>query len=69
MCKHFGAEGHSSIDITKGREVLPANVKPIHYDLTLEPDFANFTYQGTVTIEYAHVCLVRENTPLTPPPV
>ncbi|CAN9425495.1 unnamed protein product [Alternaria alternata] len=51
MCKHFGAEGHSSIDITKGREVLPVNVKPIHYDLTLEPDFANFTYQGTVTID------------------
>ncbi|KAI4610781.1 uncharacterized protein J4E87_010715 [Alternaria ethzedia] len=51
MCKHFGAEGHASIDITKGREVLPANVKPIHYDLTLEPDFANFTYQGTVTID------------------
>ena len=51
MCKHFGAEGHSSIDITKGREVLPVNVKPIYYDLTLEPDFAKFTYQGTVTIE------------------
>jgi len=51
MCKHFGAEGHASIDITKGREVLPANVKPVHYDLTLEPDFANFTYQGTVTID------------------
>jgi len=51
MCKHFGAEGQSSIDITKGREVLPANVKPLHYDLTLEPDFANFTYQGTVTID------------------
>ena len=55
MCKHFGAEGHASIDITKGREVLPANVKPVHYDLTLEPDFANFTYQGTVTIEYVPV--------------
>jgi hypothetical protein len=41
--------------ITQGREVLPANVKPVHYDLTLEPDFANFTYQGTVTIEYVPV--------------
>ncbi|KAE8844596.1 hypothetical protein P3342_002106 [Pyrenophora teres f. teres] len=51
MCKHFGTEGQSSIDITKGREVLPTNVKPLHYDLTLEPDFANFTYQGTVTID------------------
>jgi len=52
MCRHFGAEGNASIDITKGRQVLPANVKPLHYDLTLEPDFRHFTYQGTVTIEY-----------------
>ncbi|KAF1943430.1 hypothetical protein EJ02DRAFT_421276 [Clathrospora elynae] len=51
MCRHFGAEGHASMDITKGREVLPANVKPMHYDLTLEPDFENFTYEGTVTID------------------
>jgi len=51
MCRHFGAEGNASIDITKGRQVLPANVKPLHYDLTLEPDFRHFTYQGTVTID------------------
>ncbi|CAO2648720.1 Nn.00g096690.m01.CDS01 [Neocucurbitaria sp. VM-36] len=51
MCRHFGAEGHSSIDITKGREILPANVKPLHYDLTLEPDFDKFTYEGTVVID------------------
>ena len=42
----------SSLDATKGREVLPKNVKPIHYDLTLEPDFEKFTYEGTVIIEY-----------------
>ena len=41
-----------SMDVTKGREVLPKNVKPIHYDLTLEPDFEKFTYEGTVIIEY-----------------
>jgi aminopeptidase 2 len=35
-----------------GREVLPTNVKPMHYDLTLEPNFENFTYEGTVIIEY-----------------
>jgi aminopeptidase 2 len=56
MCRHFGADDHSSsVDITKGREVLPTNVKPLHYDLTLEPDFENFTYNGTVTIEYAPI--------------
>lgn len=42
----------SSVDVTKGREVLPTNVKPIHYDLTLEPNFEKFTYEGTVIIEY-----------------
>ena len=38
--------------IASGREILPANVKPLHYDLTLEPDFDKFKYQGTVLIEY-----------------
>lgn len=40
------------MDVSKGREVLPINVKPMHYDLTLEPDFEKFTYEGTVVIEY-----------------
>ncbi|KAL8924623.1 MAG: hypothetical protein Q9208_003938 [Pyrenodesmia sp. 3 TL-2023] len=39
------------MDVAKGREVLPANVKPLHYDLTLEPDFAKFTYEGKVVID------------------
>lgn len=34
------------------REVLPTNVKPTHYDLTLEPDLEKFTYEGEVIIEY-----------------
>ncbi|PGH30025.1 aminopeptidase 2 [[Emmonsia] crescens] len=34
-----------------GREILPTNVKPLHYDLTLEPDFEKFTYKGTVVID------------------
>jgi aminopeptidase 2 len=52
MCRHAGADVHSHVDVTKSREVLPANVKPVHYDLTLEPDFEKFTYWGSVTIEY-----------------
>ena len=40
-----------SIDITKAREVLPTNVIPRHYDLTLEPDFEKFTFDGTVVID------------------
>ena len=50
MCR-ANAEIEGSIDVTKSREVLPTNVKPVHYDLTLEPDFDKFSYQGTVTIE------------------
>ncbi|RDW81295.1 M1 family metallopeptidase [Aspergillus mulundensis] len=34
-----------------GREVLPTNVKPLHYDLTLEPNFETFKYEGTVVID------------------
>jgi aminopeptidase 2 len=37
--------------VAASREVLPTNVKPLHYDLTLEPDFDKFTYAGKVVIE------------------
>lgn len=50
MCE-ANTEIEGSVDVTKGREVLPTNVKPVHYDLTLEPDFQNFSYEGTVIIE------------------
>ena len=42
------------MDVTKSREVLPSNVKPTHYNLTLEPNFEKFSYDGTVVIEYVH---------------
>ncbi|KAF2832170.1 hypothetical protein CC86DRAFT_400942 [Ophiobolus disseminans] len=51
MCRHFGAEEHGSATIAGAREVLPTNVKPLHYDLTLEPNFEDFTYEGTVVID------------------
>lgn len=34
-----------------GRELLPTNVIPRHYDLTLEPDLGKLTYDGTVVID------------------
>lgn len=34
-----------------GREILPANVIPRHYNLTLEPDFKKLTYEGKVIID------------------
>ena len=40
------------MNVDSHREVLPTNVKPMHYDLTLEPDFDKFTYEGKVVIEY-----------------
>ncbi|KAK9460950.1 peptidase family M1-domain-containing protein [Lipomyces oligophaga] len=39
--------GYSS---TGEREILPQNVKPLNYNLTLEPDFEKFTFEGTVAI-------------------
>ncbi|KAG0343893.1 Aminopeptidase 2 mitochondrial [Podila humilis] len=33
-----------------GRVVLPTNVRPTHYDLTLKPDLVNFTFDGAVVI-------------------
>lgn len=52
MCKSHADIAGASIDVSKGREVLPTNVKPVHYDLILEPDFEKFSYEGTVVIEY-----------------
>jgi aminopeptidase 2 len=53
MCKLRGERdvAESGLDVTKGREILPANVIPKHYDLTLEPDFEKLTYKGTVVID------------------
>ncbi|KAI9780015.1 MAG: Aminopeptidase 2 mitochondrial [Candelina submexicana] len=42
---------NNGMDVSKGREVLPTNVKPLHYDLTLEPNFEKFTYEGKVVID------------------
>jgi aminopeptidase 2 len=53
MCKLHGereAVG-SVVDVTQGREILPGNVVPKHYDLTLEPNFKDFTYEGHVIID------------------
>ncbi|KAF2474722.1 uncharacterized protein BDR25DRAFT_311156 [Lindgomyces ingoldianus] len=53
MCRHqFGADvNDSSMDVSKAREILPANVKPVHYDLTLEPNLEKFTFEGKVIID------------------
>lgn len=54
MCKleiEAGTVG-MGLDVSKDRELLPANVKPIHYALTLEPNFHDFTFEGEVIIEY-----------------
>lgn len=51
MCGSRRADGGGSTVVPHGRDVLPANVKPVHYDLTLEPDFEKFTYDGSVVID------------------
>lgn len=48
-------EAHGSIDVTQGREVLPKNVKPLHYHVTMEPDLEKLTYEGKVVIEWVPV--------------
>ena len=43
--------GGGASDGSHGRELLPANVVPQHYHLTLEPDFEKLTFEGTVVID------------------
>ena len=38
---------------SEGRDTLPTNVKPVHYNLRLAPDLETFEFEGEVTIEYA----------------
>jgi hypothetical protein len=53
MCHSRRTDAPSgSTNIPASREVLPTNVKPRHYNLTLEPDFEKFNFEGTVEIEY-----------------
>jgi aminopeptidase 2 len=56
MCRSM-ADISGSIDITKNREVLPTNVVPRHYDLTLEPDFEKFKFNGTGELKANDVSL------------
>ncbi|PWY85970.1 lysine aminopeptidase apsA [Aspergillus heteromorphus CBS 117.55] len=51
MCGARRGELSGSTNVPGGREVLPTNVKPLHYDLTLEPNFETFKYDGTVVID------------------
>jgi len=53
MCRsqHLAEDPSGAVDITKGREILPTNVKPIHYHVTLEPNLETFEYEGEVAIE------------------
>lgn len=55
MCRLAGDLDHTggaSPDPTQGRELLPTNVIPTHYDVTLEPNFDKFTFEGTVLIDF-----------------
>lgn len=50
MCRHSSSD--SSLVVPADREVLPTNVKPLHYDLTLEPIFSTFKFNGQETIDF-----------------
>ncbi len=34
------------------RDILPSNVKPVHYDLHLQPNFDTFKFSGHANIKY-----------------
>ncbi|KAL2122906.1 hypothetical protein VTJ04DRAFT_3361 [Mycothermus thermophilus] len=52
MCRTHAAAAEMAGGVNvQGRELLPANVIPRHYHVTLEPNFENFTFDGTVVID------------------
>ncbi|KAI0842175.1 peptidase family M1-domain-containing protein [Hypoxylon sp. FL0890] len=55
MCRLAGDMDHTggaTPDPTQGRELLPTNVIPRHYDVTLEPNFEKFTFEGKALIDF-----------------
>ncbi|KAL8799175.1 MAG: hypothetical protein Q9200_007604, partial [Gallowayella weberi] len=51
MCRVKDDQVAAGVEVSPGREVLPSNVKPVHYSLTVEPNFEKFTYEGEVVID------------------
>ncbi|RVX66064.1 hypothetical protein B0A52_09998 [Exophiala mesophila] len=49
MCR-FMSDAPGAVN-TAGRIVLPTNVVPQHYDVTIEVDFDKFTFDGTIIID------------------
>jgi len=46
------------IDMTTSeRDILPTNVKPFHYDLTITPDLTIFKFRGVLKIGFGVLCL------------
>jgi aminopeptidase 2 len=52
MCRQTGmGSDPTAVNIQQSRQVLPTDVKPLHYRLTLEPNFKTFEFDGEVCIE------------------
>ncbi|KAL8294162.1 hypothetical protein RB597_008058 [Gaeumannomyces tritici] len=64
MCRsRAGVEmGGGVAPSTAARELLPVNVVPKHYDLTLEPDLDKFTFSGTVVV---HLDVAEDSTSIS----
>ena len=55
MCRLAGDIDHhggANPNPDEPRELLPTNVIPRHYDVTLEPDFEKFVFRGKVLIDF-----------------
>lgn len=51
MCQHSDSLAVTAA-ASGGREILPKNVKPVHYAVSLEPFFDSFTFAGEEEIEF-----------------
>ena len=51
MCRSHALTDEGGAVKAPARELLPTNVVPRHYHVTLEPNFSNFTFDGSVVID------------------
>lgn len=51
LALYFSQDSTVFAEIKHQRQILPATVKPTHYDLNLTPNLNDFVYSGTVKVE------------------
>lgn len=51
LALYFSQDNTVLAQVKHERQILPTQVRPLHYDLNLTPDLKAFVYKGVVKVE------------------